>query len=85
MYARYIFFAGCVKDHFMGSLGLKRVCLKQYPCAKLAGRRQENCNKRFKEVMSIGCKNQMKKFRQNLVIKKKCKKSCNNCKRKFLV
>ena len=93
-HARYIFFKGCVKDAFMGSLGLKRNCRMQYSCAKLTGRLQENCkekcvqekcNKKFKEAMSIGCKNQMSKYRQNLVIKKKCKKSCNNCKSKFFV
>ena len=83
MYARYIFFVGCVKDVFMGSLGLKRDCRK--PCPKLAGEEQENCNKRFKDVLPIRCKNHMKRFRQNLKIKMKCKKSCNNCERKFLI
>ena len=81
MYARYIFFVGCVKDVFMGSLGLKRDCRK--PCPKLAGEEQENCNKRFKDVLPIRCKNQMKRYRQNLKIEKKCKKSCNICQRKF--
>ena len=65
----------CVKDTY--PKGLKSNCKKTYPCAKLA--RRNMCRKRYNQIMSRGCKNQISSWFQKQLVRNFCKKSCKNC------
>ena len=79
-----LLFIGCVKDKNLGYSEYAiqdRSCKEKYTCAKLA--KGNRCNQNFGQAMEQSCSQKLKQWWRNQKVNMRCKKSCNQCTRKF--
>ena len=77
-----LFLAGCVTLRDTYPTGLKSGCKAVYSCVKLA--RTRKCRLNYWQAMPK-CRGQIRTWWKTQLVKNHCKKSCNNCVRKFIL
>ena len=71
----HISILGCAKNQY--PIGISRGCQREFSCDKLAS--SDKCDNKYIQAMSRGCNIPLKKYWQNQVVKRHCKRACKNC------